>query len=873
MPPSTGTLLDDPDATASGSIETTEAQSSWDWEDPDVIAGLKLLVDRTPPGHPYLPVYQELFGQALIQRFKTSQDLNDLEVSLWNSGAALNLTPKDDPRRAKRLQHLAVCCGYRYQRLGDLQDLEDALANFQEAVELTSDQHTNKARGLRNLAVAFTLRYHKLGNLKDLEAAQKNYQAAVELTPEPPLQNLAYRDRYQRLGEVMYLQAAFQTFQEAVEKTPAGHLDRAAHLHRLAVLLGERYQRLADLNDLKAALRLDQEAVDLTPDAQSIKALYLQHLAALFKAQYQRAGDLEDLEAALQTYQAALEMTPHDHPEWAGRLQGLAMCFGDRYRRLKEPQDLESVRTHYKGSFTRMTSTPELSWKAALDWASFSEDYQLTDTLPAYLVAFQILPDILWIGNSIPVRHDAIRRLDIGQVTSTAARTCIHLSNLISAVEIIEQGLATTFQQTLQLKTDIDSLRPDYADTLRKLSYDLYSGTSSTSPRDLANERHDLLDDIRRQPGLKYFLKPKPYNVLCHASQRGPVIILNSHKNACDAIVILNPITGPVQIPLPNVSPEVLESQRALLNKLLRHYNIRIRGESESSRLFGHKEWFISKSSTESFKELLSWLWTHVVAPVYKCLSLHNINHGRIWWLPTGAFTGLPLHASPPTDQLIHSYTATLGALLDAYNKKLVHTVPKFSVIGVTHTHPSGLNSLKGVEQEVKKILSIVKVPVVCLQGEQATPEAVKVQLQDSSWVHLACHGRQNLVEPIKSHLLLYGGVLELETVLQMPVSNREFVFLAACQTAMGDSELVNESFHLGGGFIAAGFRGAIGTMWSMNDKDGPLVAEAVYSHLFRDGQQAQATDVAEALQLAVKELKVRKVPYERWIPFIHMGV
>jgi CHAT domain-containing protein len=89
----------------------------------------------------------------------------------------------------------------------------------------------------------------------------------------------------------------------------------------------------------------------------------------------------------------------------------------------------------------------------------------------------------------------------------------------------------------------------------------------------------------------------------------------------------------------------------------------------------------------------------------------------------------------------------------------------------------------------------------------------------------------------------------------------------------MGDSELANESFHLGGGFIAAGFRGAIGTLWSMNDQDGPLVAKAFYSHLFRDGRQPQATDAAQALHLAVKELRKRNVQYERWIPFIHMGV
>jgi CHAT domain-containing protein len=194
-------------------------------------------------------------------------------------------------------------------------------------------------------------------------------------------------------------------------------------------------------------------------------------------------------------------------------------------------------------------------------------------------------------------------------------------------------------------------------------------------------------------------------------------------------------------------------------------------------------------------------------------------------------------------------------------------------VVGVTHTG-GGSNYLQGVEQEVKAILSIIKKSQAeCLQGQQATVDAVKLQLQNYPWVHLACHGTQNLVEPTKSHLLLYGGNLELESIVQMPLSNAQFVFLAACQTAKGDTQLVNESFHLGGGFIAAGFRGAIGTMWSMNDQDGPLVAEIVYSHLFRDGRPPQASDAAEALQLAVKELKARKVPYERWITFIHMGI
>jgi CHAT domain-containing protein len=106
-----------------------------------------------------------------------------------------------------------------------------------------------------------------------------------------------------------------------------------------------------------------------------------------------------------------------------------------------------------------------------------------------------------------------------------------------------------------------------------------------------------------------------------------------------------------------------------------------------------------------------------------------------------------------------------------------------------------------------------------------------------------------------------------------MSLPNVEFVFLAACQTAKGDAGLVNESFHLGGGFIAAGFQGAIATMWSMMDEDGPVVAETVYIHLLGSGHRPRASDAAKALQLAVRSLRNAGVPYERWVPFIHLGI
>ncbi|KAJ7754306.1 CHAT domain-containing protein [Mycena maculata] len=658
------------------------------------------------------------------------------------------------------------------------------------------------------------------------------------------------------------------------------HPDRVARLHSLAAAFGYRYHGIDDLKDLEASLQMDQEALDLTPMDHPDRAEYLHSLAISFRDRYRRLGDLMDLEAALQSGLECVQLTPEDHPRWPGSLQNLASLFGDRHRRLGDDKDLQQVHTYYTALFgISALEHVESSWAAALDWASFSEEFQPSHVATAYQAAFHLLPEILCMEAVIPGRHNAIHRLHmhrllhVGQATSAATRSYIGLSQLTSAVEILEQGLETMMQQMLQLKPDMNKISPKQADDLKKFSWELYNG-SAINPREVEAKRKDLLDNIHKQPGLEHFLLPRPYKVLSHASQGGPVVILNSHSRGCDGIIIPNPVSDPVHVPLPNVTLELLKFQQNALKQLLNHCNVGTRGFPMSTRLFGHREGFMFTTIEQQFIDLLTWLWKNVVEPVYQVLASHDIHNGRLWWLPSGSFTGLPFHACPPTDQFIHSYTATLGSLLEARSKKPSNVQHKIGVVGVTHTGLHRANYLKQVKPEVEQICSIFKDHnLECLMGEKATPTAVKNQLQNCSWVHLACHGVQDLKDPIKSRLLLYDGELDLETILQISFSDAEFVFLAACQTAMGDANFLNESFHLAGGFIAAGFQSAIGTLWPMNDQDGPLVAESVYSHLFRDGRQPQASDAAEALQLAVNKLRAEKVPYERWVPFIHMGV
>ncbi|KAJ7506974.1 CHAT domain-containing protein [Mycena galericulata] len=898
----------------SGNLDDLEAALKWDQK----------ALDLTRKDDPERAGYLQNVAASFTERFQRLGKLKDLEKALQLNQEAVDLIPEDDPDRVSPLQSLSISLKDRYRRLGRFSDLEAALQHDQQAVALMPTDHRDRAASLQRLAVSLTERFKVLGDLKDLEAALQNDQQAVDLTPANDserakrLQSLgiSLKDHYSRLGDLKDLEAALHSDQEAVDLTTQDSPDRAACLHNLAtsfkqryerldklkdlegflknaeealkimtflnhpdrplylhssaVAFAERYKRLGDEKDLETAVQKFQEVISLIPDNHPDKPEYLQSFAHTLTTQYDTLGSIDDLESALKTYQKVVELTPMNHRNKGRYLQDLAAIFMNRYERFKDPKDLEEVRKQFMDSFKLPANNPEHSWHAALEWASFAEDHQAEDAPKAYSTAFHQVPEILWLGHAIPTRHEAIRRLDVAPVASAAMQTCIKLNDLKSAVEIMEQGLATTFQQMLQLKPDVGKLSTKQAGKLQKLSSELYTGTPNTLGH-VAIERKEFLDEIRKEPGLEYFLLPKPYIELCKAAQKGPVVILNSHEGSCDAVIILNSTSEPVSVSLPSITLAELQAQKDTLKDLLNRCGVRSR-EASSTRLFGQREGFKYKPTQVYFEEMLAWLWKNVVEPIYVVLKSHGIDKGRIWWLPTGAFTGLPLHASPPSNQFIHSYTATLGSLLDAQSKK--SSVPKVGVVGVTHTGIGSRNQLMGVVQEVKKIPAAINSSTLeCLEGDQATPEAVKLQLQNCSWVHLACHGTQDLVEPTRSHLLLYEGELRLETILQMTLTSSEFVFLAACQTAMGDAELVNESFHLGGGFIAAGFRSAVGTLWSMNDEDGPLVAEIFYSHLFRNGRQPKASDTAEALQLAVNELRSKNVPYERWIPFIHMGV
>lgn len=56
------------------------------------------------------------------------------------------------------------------------------------------------------------------------------------------------------------------------------------------------------------------------------------------------------------------------------------------------------------------------------------------------------------------------------------------------------------------------------------------------------------------------------------------------------------------------------------------------------------------------------------------------------------------------------------------------------------------------------KVLSESHLPSSVFDGEQASAESIRGALKQHSWLRLACHGRQDLTDPLKSAFALYDG-------------------------------------------------------------------------------------------------------------------
>jgi len=183
---------------------------------------------------------------------------------------------------------------------------------------------------------------------------------------------------------------------------------------------------------------------------------------------------------------------------------------------------------------------------------------------------------------------------------------------------------------------------------------------------------------------------------------------------------------------------------------------------------------------------------------------------------------------------------------------------------------PQALEPLPGAEAEAEAIASLLNVQP--LTGGQATETAVLKQLEDAKIVHLATHG---LLDEVRSWSSLPGaialapdvahdGLLTALDVLNTHL-NADLVVLSACNTGRG--QLTGDGVvGLSRGFLGAGAKSAIVSLWAVPDQPTALLMTEFY----RQWQGGLAKP--QALRQAMLTTQAQYPAAKNWSGFTLIG-
>ncbi|MEH2113732.1 CHAT domain-containing protein [Nostoc sp.] len=136
--------------------------------------------------------------------------------------------------------------------------------------------------------------------------------------------------------------------------------------------------------------------------------------------------------------------------------------------------------------------------------------------------------------------------------------------------------------------------------------------------------------------------------------------------------------------------------------------------------------------------------------------------------------------------------------------------------------------------------------------SSQATSNNYRQLAQQVQVLHSCHHAQSRLDNPLESQLKLADGSITLGQLMtpSWRLPQLVEVFLSCCETNLGIPSLTDDIFTLSTGFLCAGARSVVSTLWSVND-----LATALFS-IFYYQQRQEGRNRPEALQKAQIQLR-----------------
>ncbi|KAG1824271.1 CHAT domain-containing protein [Suillus variegatus] len=819
---------------------------------------------------------------------------NNLPIDASDEGihlrrVVLELCPLGHRLRPAALDELAYALQTRFDEHGSIDDLDTSIQLRREVVSLCPEGHAGRGMYLNNLAFSLTSRFDHQGKPNDLDEGIFLHEEALRLRPlghkyrDYSLNNLggALINR----GDIDDITRAISLHREALTLRPPGHSRRDATLNNLALAFQTRYDKSHVSEDLNEAIDLYRESLRLKRLDDPNRHTTLSNLSSVLCSRFRETQKNEDVEEAIKLCQQSLAALHSLHPDRHYSYFELREAYMSRYQILHDPADLSLAIENFRLASRHPTQGFPERIREVIEWARQAEVCGHESALEAYQMCFEHFDSHVMTRSSITSRREAATAFRGARSLPVDAASCaIRRDNLRQAVELVEQGRGQQWSLASRLRTpveDLESANPTLAHNYLQLSKLVSNAAQSSATitdraaadraaieyRRLTRQWEAAVAEIRNLPAFARFLLPPSYKDLQAAARQGPVIILIASQYSCSAIIV--PTSGdPHHVPLPSIALADLKILKDRFTRAIR----------ESSRMN-------PRESRTDLIVLLRIIWDQIMLPIVDVLEhiLKLQRRSRIWLCPTAAFTSIPLHAAHPfqtkpdrsgkepclEDLYICSYTPTLSALIRSRQLMKKRVPPSFVAIGQGQPGAGKGKALLAVDSELELANRTT------ISGDEATRAGALSALQQNTWVHLACHGKQDPKQPYDSHFVMRDEHLTLLDIMERHIPQAEFAFLSACHTAVGDEETPDEVIHLAAGLQFSGFKSVVGTLWEVDDSVAKHVVEAFYGYMFGDLQKGGVMDctrAAWALNCATHAVKT-KVPLEQRMVFVHIGV
>lgn len=230
--------------------------------------------------------------------------------------------------------------------------------------------------------------------------------------------------------------------------------------------------------------------------------------------------------------------------------------------------------------------------------------------------------------------------------------------------------------------------------------------------------------------------------------------------------------------------------------------------------------------------------------------------------VPVGAVSYVPFHALYDGEKYVietrEVFNAPSAGVWQILNKKPSKRSKKALLIGFAD------EKIPLVYDEIKSIREIFK-DAKSFIGEDATFNAYMQNAAKFDILHFACHGQFRAENPLFSSLRLADGFVTVRDICAQKI-DAELVTLSACETGLNKIFAGEEILGLARGFLSAGAKSLILSLWTVNDKAAARLMSDFYKGLQR------GKPISTSLRLAqIESIKKGSHPYF-WAPFALIG-